>query len=132
MDLKHLLLSFDGRINRQPYWLYILAVVVVVALPLSLFFEPDSESYDVASGIASLILLYPSLAVQAKRWHDRNKSAWWILINLIPIIGGLWTLIECGFLRGTPGPNRFGPDPLGGPVVAEPATGPAGGPGNTN
>ena len=125
MDLKHLLLSFDGRINRQPYWLYILAVIVVVGVPLALFFEPDTPSYDTASAIASLILLYPSLAVQAKRWHDRNKSAWWILINLIPIVGGLWTLIECGFLRGTAGPNRFGPDPLESQATEPPRVGTA-------
>jgi len=125
MDLKNLLLSFDGRINRQPYWLYILAVIVIVGLPIALLFEPESDAYDTASVIASLVLLYPSLAVQAKRWHDRNKSAWWILINLIPIVGGLWTLIECGFLRGTVGPNRFGPDPLGTTAPEPPPVGPA-------
>jgi uncharacterized membrane protein YhaH (DUF805 family) len=120
MDFKHLLFSFEGRINRQPYWLYLVAVIVLVGLPLGLLFEPGTESYERASGLAGLILIYPSLAVQAKRWHDRNKSAWWILINLIPIIGGLWALIECGFLRGTDGPNRFGADPLGAASVTEP------------
>jgi uncharacterized membrane protein YhaH (DUF805 family) len=125
MDLSKLLLSFDGRINRQPYWLYILAVIIVVGVPLSLFFEPDTESYNLASAVASLILLYPSLAVQAKRWHDRDKSAWWLLINLIPIVGGLWALIECGFLRGTTGPNRFGPDPLDSPTPERPPVRPA-------
>ena len=125
MDLSKLLLSFDGRINRQPYWLYILAVIIVVGVPLSLFFEPDTESYNLASAVASLILLYPSLAVQAKRWHDRDKSAWWLLINRIPIVGGLWALIECGFLRGTTGPNRFGPDPLDSPTAQPPPVRPA-------
>jgi len=52
-----------------------------------------------------------SLALQVKRWHDRGKSGWWVLINLIPFVGGLWALVECGFLRGTEGPNQFGPDP---------------------
>jgi uncharacterized membrane protein YhaH (DUF805 family) len=47
-----------------------------------------------------------------KRYHDRNKSGWWILIVFVPVIGGLWYFIECGFLRGTPGPNTYGPDPL--------------------
>jgi uncharacterized membrane protein YhaH (DUF805 family) len=53
-------------------------------------------------------LIWISVAVQVKRWHDRDKSGWWFLMNFVPIIGWLWVLIECGFLRGTPGPNRFG------------------------
>jgi uncharacterized membrane protein YhaH (DUF805 family) len=62
--------------------------------------------------IVMLVFLYPTLAVYAKRWHDRGKSGWWTLILLIPIIGPLWALIECGFLRGTEGPNQYGADPL--------------------
>ena len=46
--------------------------------------------------------------VHIKRFHDRDKSGWWVLIGLIPIIGAIWLLIELGFLKGTPGPNRFG------------------------
>ena len=60
-----------------------------------------------------VLFLWVGLAVQIKRWHDRDKSGWWALLNLVPLIGTLWILIECGFLRGTYGANRFGPDPLG-------------------
>ena len=49
-----------------------------------------------------------SLAISVKRWHDRGKSGWWVLIGFIPIIGGLWALIETGFLGGDPGPNQYG------------------------
>jgi uncharacterized membrane protein YhaH (DUF805 family) len=67
-------------------------------------------------GIISLIIyvamIWPSVALGVKRFHDRNKSGWWVLISLVPVIGGLWYLIECGFLEGTKGPNQFGPDPL--------------------
>ncbi|MFT6862889.1 MAG: uncharacterized membrane protein YhaH (DUF805 family), partial [Akkermansiaceae bacterium] len=52
------------------------------------------------------------LALQGKRWHDRGKSGWMILVNFIPLVGGIWALVECGFLSGTPGPNQYGPDPL--------------------
>ena len=62
--------------------------------------------------IVSLLFLYPALAVYAKRWHDRGKSGWWTLIGLVPIIGGIWLLVELGFLRGTEGPNQYGNDPL--------------------
>ena len=60
-----------------------------------------------------VLALWIGLAIAAKRWHDRNKSAWWILIVFVPVVGGLWYLIECGFLKGTTGPNKFGSDPLG-------------------
>ncbi|HAE49771.1 MAG TPA: DUF805 domain-containing protein, partial [Tistrella mobilis] len=52
------------------------------------------------------------LAIGARRCHDRGRSGWFQLIMLIPLIGWIWLLVEIGFLRGTEGPNRFGPDPL--------------------
>lgn len=47
-----------------------------------------------------------------KRFHDRGKSGWWVLVGLLPGIGIWWILIECGFLKGTPGNNQFGSDPF--------------------
>ena len=47
-----------------------------------------------------------------KRWHDLNKSGWWLLIAATALIGPVWLLIECGFFRGTAGKNYFGSDPL--------------------
>jgi uncharacterized membrane protein YhaH (DUF805 family) len=73
--------------------------------------------------IVNLLLLWPAVAVSVKRWHDRNRSGWWILINLLPIIGWAWALIENGLLRGTAGPNRFGADPLADAPVPAPVDG---------
>ena len=53
----------------------------------------------------------PSLAVTARRLHDTNRSAWWILVNIIPYVGGLVLVVLC-VLSGTSGPNRYGPEPL--------------------
>jgi uncharacterized membrane protein YhaH (DUF805 family) len=64
--------------------------------------------------LLTLLVIWPSLAVSIKRWHDRGKSGWWVLIALVPLIGGLWALIETGFLPGTSGTNQYGPDPLAG------------------
>jgi uncharacterized membrane protein YhaH (DUF805 family) len=66
----------------------------------------------VVLGICVFLLSLIAIIVQVKRWHDRDKSGWWVLINFIPLVGPLWTLIECGFIKGTTGENRFGPDPL--------------------
>jgi len=51
------------------------------------------------------------IALHVKRLHDRNRSAWWMLFSLVPVIGLVWLVVQVGFLRGTLGPNRFGEDP---------------------
>ncbi|RMF06916.1 MAG: DUF805 domain-containing protein, partial [Alphaproteobacteria bacterium] len=109
-----------------------------------------------ANVTVTLILAYPGLALMCKRLHDRNRSGWWgVLLYGLSIAGegvtlagyagpadspslaelailiplaliGLWFLIELGFLRGTVGPNRFGPDPLGGVAPAGTAQGAGG------
>ena len=70
-----------------------------------------------------IVLIVPAIwidmAITVKRWHDRNKSGWMIFISLIPLIGPMWLLVECGFLDGTRGPNRFGESPKG---LANPET----------
>jgi uncharacterized membrane protein YhaH (DUF805 family) len=74
--------------------------------------------FSIVTMIASLLFLWPALAIQAKRWHDVDKSAWWILINLVPAVGGLIALVFNGFIAGTPATNRFGPAPNGQTRVA--------------
>ena len=135
MDWKNLYLSFEGRLNRKPFWLGLLAMAVVIWILEFIIFSMfggsammsiDANNPDAAAAMTTamsgmmvpfsilfLVFLWPTLAIYTKRWHDRDKSGWWSLIMFVPIIGGLWFLIECGFLRGTDGPNRFGNDPLG-------------------
>ena len=60
-----------------------------------------------------MAVLYPWIAVGIKRCHDRNRTGWFLLIGLIPLVS-IWLVVELGFLRGTVGQNRFGPDPLAG------------------
>lgn len=113
MDLKHLFLSIDGRIGRQQFWLGVIPLAIIGAI--ASFIDP------VAGGIVVLALLYFHVCVQGKRWHDRGKSAWWFLISLIPIVGAIWVIVECGCLAGSPESNQYGPAPTGG-VVATPTT----------
>jgi len=58
-------------------------------------------------------------ALSVKRWQDRNKSGLWIFISFIPVIGPIWMLVENGFLRGTSGNNKYGPDPLASEILIE-------------
>lgn len=130
MDFKNLLFSFDGRIGRQSWWIgqiilnvlgWIVMMLMGVVFGTSMMagMDPNMPAEPSAAAmmpfvIVSLIFLWPSLAILAKRWHDRGKSGWWTLIGLVPFIGWLWILIECGFLRGTDGPNQYGADPIAG------------------
>jgi uncharacterized membrane protein YhaH (DUF805 family) len=123
--MQSLLFSFQGRINRAKFWLVHVAMWVVVAIVFSVILgsaamssDPQAalQSVGVVGGLILLVVyilaLWIGLAIAAKRWHDRNKSAWWILIVFVPLVGPLWYLIECGFLRGTTGANKYGSDPL--------------------
>lgn len=111
IDWMHLFFQFDGRINRAKWWIGVIVLWVVQGIVYAIF-GFDETGLGIA-GLISLVLLWPSLAISIKRFHDRDKSGWWILIALIPIIGFFWILIELGMLEGTAGPNQFGPDPLG-------------------
>ena len=117
-DLRALLVGIHGRVSRALFWRYaVLGCLLVQTLAYFLLViagvrEPFADS------LSTLLVAWPGVAVSVKRWHDRGKSGWWMLINLVPVIGTLWTLVECGLLRGTPGPNRFGPDPLAAPPRA--------------
>ena len=64
-----------------------------------------------ADMVVNLLLFWPQVGVSVKRWHDRNKSGWWVLIALVPFVGWVWVLVENGFLRGDAGANRFGDPP---------------------
>lgn len=105
MAFKQLFLSLDGRINRQPFWIGIVILVVVTAAASAIF--PVW-----LAGIIQLALVYPSVAVYVKRCHDRGKSGWWCLLFLIPVVGIIWAIIDLGVLEGNEGANRYGPDPL--------------------
>ena len=123
--MSNLLFSVQGRANRAKFWLVALAIVVIEVILFAVILggaamSGDPEQIAAAMGpVASVVILafvviatWISVAVAVKRYHDRNKSGWWVLIVFVPVIGGLWYLIECGFLRGTAGPNTYGPDPL--------------------
>lgn len=142
--MRKLLFTIEGRIPRRQYWLAILiyigvavAAALVVRLLNSLFTGIVGENGAVTvTGIAALpyillslgytiLSIWSGICVNAKRCHDRNRSGWFQLIVLIPVIGQLWYMIESGFLRGTRGPNPFGPDPLDVVTAATPLTVPA-------
>lgn len=116
MDLKWIqwfLLSFRGRINRAPFLAFNLAVSIVYFGLMAALGAEDPRSEEITLIVLVAFFLWPSLAVQVKRWHDINKSGWFILFNMIPF-GIIVTFFVNALLPGTNGPNRFGDDPLEG------------------
>lgn len=136
MDWRDLFTSFDGRINRTKWWS---AAAIVTAVGL-IFITGVLGSF--LATVAVFALFYPSYAVCAKRFQDRNRPGQTALLGLVPVavasliyvwgltgsttelgfVGGLcmlvflgvglWFAIDLGLLRGTPGQNRYGGDPL--------------------
>lgn len=110
-SLPWLLFSFRGRVSRRTWWLWGVAAMLGLGLYFTVLLRVAGLSAEGSEIVVNLLLLWPTLALSAKRWQDRNKSAWWVLLMLLPVVGWLWTLIENGLLRGTPGVNRFGDEP---------------------
>ena len=125
MSLSKLYFSLEGRISRSTYWLkfmlpYIVLYIIAVFLDMQDIqaqMQANPEAFNPAmvvmkySLIFSLVMLYPSIAVGVKRCHDRNRTGWFLLISLIPLVN-LWVLVELWFLKGTTGANNYGEDPL--------------------
>ena len=108
--------DFQGRSRRKEYWMFVLGVFIV-AIVLSIIEGMLGMSgmiggaYGPLTAIFFLAVIVPSIAVQVRRFHDQDKSGWWVLIALIPLLGSIIVLVfMC--LEGTRGPNRFGPDPI--------------------
>lgn len=92
-----------------------MAVSLIVGLLIGGISSSSDEGAVAAIAIYflySIPCVWIGLAMQVKRWHDRDKSGWMVLINFIPIVGLLWAFVELGFLQGTIGPNQYGNDPL--------------------
>jgi uncharacterized membrane protein YhaH (DUF805 family) len=98
--------GFKGRLKRLPWWIATILTNLGLGMAVAIFGVPRPSAFFLLLLVPPLIWI--SIVVQVKRWHDRNKSGWWFLMTFLPVIGLLWVLIECGFLRGTEGPNRFG------------------------
>lgn len=112
MPPLRLFFSLRGRVSRRQYWLYGVLALLGLALLGHALLGIARVPAQLAERIVNLLLIWPALAVSVKRWHDRDKSGWWVLLNLLPVIGWIWVLVENGFMRGTVGVNRFGNDPL--------------------
>jgi uncharacterized membrane protein YhaH (DUF805 family) len=100
---------FSGRATRQEYWMFCV-FNFLIAFVIGLIDGAIGAGFF--SGIYVLAILVPSLAVGVRRLHDVGRSGWWMLIGLIPLLGGI-VLFIFSVQDGQPGSNQYGPDPRG-------------------
>lgn len=112
--------QFDGRSSRKEFWMFQAGIALVSAAAFILMalgrpeysFQDSTFSTSIVGlwVVGMLGLFIPMLAVQVRRFHDQDKSGWFALFNIIPYLGVVIVLIFMA-IDGTPGENRYGPDP---------------------
>lgn len=103
--------NFSGRSSRSEYWWYALFLFIlnfVLGFILNAIFSQGTAS--IISGIVGLALFLPGLGLSVRRMHDIGNSGWWVLINLIPVIGWIY-FIYLAAKDSVPTPNQWGPVP---------------------
>jgi uncharacterized membrane protein YhaH (DUF805 family) len=106
MKLQHIYFSFTGRLSLKNYWLYWFIPLAIALIALE-YFNIEGPKYTWLWRTTNLLIIWPALATTIKRLHDINKSGWWTLIHLIPIIGSLLLTVVLSFVPGTKGKNQY-------------------------
>lgn len=146
MDWGSLFFKFNGRINRAKYWLAALVYCLINLVLYVLGAVTDSAAVQALNSMVGIVILITGVAIGIKRLHDRDKSGWYLLLfyvvpgilmtaavgmyvtmedatlvstvlGLATVAIGVWAFVELGCLRGTVGPNHYGPDPIAPPAV---------------
>jgi uncharacterized membrane protein YhaH (DUF805 family) len=106
--------GFSGRAQRAEYWYFALFsfIIYVGLVIIDVVTGNFSEEFGIGmfTGIYSLAVMIPSLAVMVRRLHDTDHSAWWLLIGLIPLVGGI-VLFIFSVLDSKPAENQYGANP---------------------
>lgn len=126
MKLLALLFDVFGRVRRRDFWLFHALSGLIYSLTFrDALSASEWHGYTTSGPIEQVyrslgdpyifvlffIMQLATLAVIIRRWHDRDKSGFWTLIGLLPVIGQVWMVIELGFMPGSKGNNRYGPSP---------------------
>lgn len=101
--------KFTGRASRSEYWWFALFNFIVYAI-IATIFNPNGSTYSIITGIYGLVVLLPSIGLSIRRMHDIGRSGWWILINLVPVVGWI-VFIVFACQPSQPQENQYGPVP---------------------
>lgn len=111
------LLKFDGRIRRMGWWIAGIAMGLVSTVVENIRDSDTSWVITLVFGIIALIIWIIGISLSVRRWHDLNKSGWWVLVNVIPILGWIYSIVMLGFMPGDQGSNQYGPPPKEGAIL---------------
>lgn len=111
------LLKFDGRIRRMGWWIAGIGMGIVGGVFESIRDADNSIILTLVFGILAFIVWVIGISLSVRRFHDLNKSGWWLLINIIPFIGWLITFVMLGFMPGDQGRNNYGEPPKEGAIL---------------
>jgi uncharacterized membrane protein YhaH (DUF805 family) len=106
--MRRLFFTSAGRLRRSAFWLASCGLLAAFGVGYALL--------GLSLGRGSTLVLYPpffwaAFSLGAKRLHDRNRSAVWLVVVMVPLLGPAWLTFQMALRRGTPGDNAFGPDP---------------------
>ena len=105
---------FTGRARRKEYWFFVLFNIIISAALAIVDYFTGTYSATYGMGLLgclyTLAVLIPAIAVSVRRLHDTGRSGWWLLLALIPIVGGIVLLVFMVF-DSEPGENKYGPSP---------------------
>ncbi|WP_115717360.1 DUF805 domain-containing protein [Gallaecimonas mangrovi] len=104
--------DFSGRARRQEYWMFGLFNLLIIVAIMVLIQVTQEPRLAIIELVYALVVLIPSLSLTVRRLHDTGRSGWWILIQMIPLAGGIIFLVfMCS--DSHPGTNLYGPNPKG-------------------
>lgn len=105
--------DFGGRATRTQFWMFVLfhiGILLAVSTIDNLLGLDDATGSRIFLRLYILASLIPGIAIAIRRLHDTNRSGWWLLISLVPVIGGIWLLIL--YIQDSyPTDNQYGPNP---------------------
>ena len=127
-----MLFSTQGRINRSRFWLYSILSSIAAGIVFGLLMVvlwslfpgtidangqfnvngANAVPYIIAVIAYFVYAIWTTICIGVKRFHDLDKPGVWMLILFVPFLGGIIYFVMAGCLRGTIGPNQYGPDPL--------------------
>ncbi|MCZ7459275.1 DUF805 domain-containing protein [Streptomyces sp. WMMC940] len=106
--------GFGGRARRKEYWMFTLVNIAVLAVLMGIGYAVDTM---IPYYVYYAAILIPALAVTFRRLHDTGRSAWWLLISLVPLVGGI-VLVVFLATEGEAAPNKYGANPKSVPAAA--------------
>ena len=112
-------INFQGRARRKAYWMFVLfniIALVILSLIEGALGLSGQNGYGILTGLYSLAIILPLIALAVRRLHDTGRSGWWILIGLVPLVGPI-VLIVFYVTDSQPGTNQYGPNPKESPTA---------------